>query len=201
MNFGSGTSASFGAGITVEQTTTLSSTELTATVVIAEDAALGARDVTVANPSGESATCPAVFVVTLPPPSLSLGYEGKQRDRVGKGNSLTAPGRPAGRHLQGHRRVRQRPAPSPARALDTQRQRSLGHHHDHYPMDGRCRQRARQHPPQRQQRHGQLCHHRRTELLPLRPRPHPKRLHPRRPGPRPGPPRRRLQHDGRHDAR
>ena len=38
LNFGSGTSVSFGAGVTVEQTSTVSATELTATVVIAEDA-------------------------------------------------------------------------------------------------------------------------------------------------------------------
>ena len=56
MNFGSGTSVSFGAGVTVEQTSTVSATELAATVVIAADAALGARDVTVVNASGESAT-------------------------------------------------------------------------------------------------------------------------------------------------
>ena len=91
MNFGSGTSASFGTGVTVEQASTLSATQLASTVVIAADATLGARDVTVANPCGESATLPGAFVVTPAPPSLSLSYEGKLRDRVGKGTGLTTP--------------------------------------------------------------------------------------------------------------
>jgi subtilisin family serine protease len=90
MNFGSGASATFGAGVTVEQTSTLSATELTATVVIAADATLGARNVTVSNPDGGSATLQAGFTITPPGPSLSLRYEGKLRDRVGKGNALTA---------------------------------------------------------------------------------------------------------------
>ena len=63
MNFASGTSASFGTGVTVEQTSTLSATQLAATVVIAADAPIGPRDVTVVNPSGESATLPGAFVV------------------------------------------------------------------------------------------------------------------------------------------
>ena len=159
-NFQAGATVSFGAGTSVSATNVGSPTSITATLAIAPNATAGPRNVIVVNPDGGSATLTNGFTIaTPPPPSLSLGYEGKQRDRVGKGNSLTAPGRPAGRHLQGHRRVRQRPPHRhPARALDTERQRSLGHHHDHYPMDGRCRQRARQHPPQRQQRHCQLCH-------------------------------------------
>jgi subtilisin len=90
MNFGPGTSASFGAGVTVEQTSTVSATELAVTVLIADDATFGARDVTVTNGGGESATLPDAFLVTPPPPSLSLRYEGKLRDRVGKSNALTA---------------------------------------------------------------------------------------------------------------
>jgi subtilisin len=88
LNFGSGTSVSFGAGVTVGQTSTVSATELTAKVVIATNAALGARDVTVVNTSGESTTLSGGFLVTPPPPSLSLRYEGKLRDRVGKGNGM-----------------------------------------------------------------------------------------------------------------
>ena len=91
MNFASGASASFGTGVTVEQTSTLSATQLAATVVIAADATLGARDVTVVNPTGESATLSGAFMVTPPPPSLSLSYEGKLRDRVGKANALSNP--------------------------------------------------------------------------------------------------------------
>jgi subtilisin len=89
-NFGAGTSVSFGAGVTVEQSSILSVTELSATVLIAAGATLGPRDVTVANAGGGSATLPGAFVVTVPPPSLSLRFEGKLRDRVGKGNTLTA---------------------------------------------------------------------------------------------------------------
>ena len=91
MNFGSGTSVSFGAGITVEQTTVVSATELAATILIATNATLGTRDVTVVDPNGQSATLADAFLVTPAPPILTLRYEGKLRDRVGEGNGLTSP--------------------------------------------------------------------------------------------------------------
>ena len=91
-NFQAGASVGFGAGTSVTATTVGSATSLTATVVIATDATLGARDVTVSNPDGRSATLTAGFtVVGVAPPSLSLRFEGKLRDRVGKGTALTAP--------------------------------------------------------------------------------------------------------------
>ena len=91
MNFGSGTSASFGAGVTVEQTSTLSATELASTVVIADDATLRCSRRDGDEPlRGKRHLAGRVPGHSLPPPSLSLRFEGKLRDRVGKGNGLTA---------------------------------------------------------------------------------------------------------------
>ena len=200
LNFGSGTSVSFGAGVTVEQTSTVSATELTATVAIAADATLGARDVTVVNASGESTTLSGAFLVTPAPPSLSLGYEGKLRDRVGKGNGLTAPDGA----LDATFKVTVE-AGSGARTVTQLELWTLNGsgRWDTIPTTTQwmvgAAARARQPAPQRQQRHRQLRHQRRPKLLPLRPRPSPQALHPRRPSPSPRPPRRRLQHDRRHD--
>jgi hypothetical protein len=91
-NFQSGANVTFGAGTSVTATTVGSPTSLTATLAIATDATPGARDVTVSNPDGGSATLTAGFTVTaVAPASLSLRYEGKLRDRVGKGNGLISP--------------------------------------------------------------------------------------------------------------
>ena len=51
-NFQTGATVSFGAGTSVTATTVGSPTSLTATVVIAANATLGTRDVTVINPDG-----------------------------------------------------------------------------------------------------------------------------------------------------
>jgi len=85
-NFASGANVDFGAGVVVEQTSTVSATQLTATISIDDNATIGARDVTVENPSGASATLPDAFLITPPPATLTLRYEGKLRDKVGKGN-------------------------------------------------------------------------------------------------------------------
>jgi len=78
-----------GAGITVSNVSVGSATQLTATLTIATAAALGARDVTVTNSGGASATLTGGFTVTSAPPpaTLSLVYNGKVRDRVGQGNT------------------------------------------------------------------------------------------------------------------
>ena len=89
-NFQTGASVNFGAGTSVTATTVGSPTSLTATVVIAANATPGPRDVTLSNPDGRSATLAAGFTVTATPPSLSLRFEGKLRDRVGKGNAAIA---------------------------------------------------------------------------------------------------------------
>ncbi len=63
-NFVSGASASFsGAGVTVNSTTFVSATSLTANITIAANAATGTQDVMVTNPDGDSATGTGVFTV------------------------------------------------------------------------------------------------------------------------------------------
>src|SRR5437667_3018075 len=51
-------------------------------------AALGPRDVTVSNPDGQSVVRLGGFTVALPPPTLSVAFLGKLRDKVGQGNSV-----------------------------------------------------------------------------------------------------------------
>ena len=169
LNFGPGTSVSFGAGVTVQQTSTVSATELTATVAIAADATLGARDVTVVNAvrgkrnlagcvPGHAAA--AVVVVALRGQAARPGREGKR--------DATRRRRPR-RDLQGHRRGRQRRTHRhPTRAHSTHRRRPLGHDRNQRPLDPRHRPRTRQPPPQHQQRKRQLRHQRRPKLLPVR---------------------------------
>jgi hypothetical protein len=86
-NFQAGASASFGAGVTVTSTTVVSSSQLSVGLAIAAAAALGPRDVTVTNPDGQSAIRPGGFTVAPAPPTLSLAYLGKVRDKVGGGNA------------------------------------------------------------------------------------------------------------------
>src|SRR5213078_4181318 len=85
-NFQAGASAAFGAGITVSSTTVVSSTQLSVALVIGATAAMGARDVTVSNPDGQSVVLTGGFTVTPPPPTLGLAFLGKLRDKVGQGN-------------------------------------------------------------------------------------------------------------------
>ncbi len=63
-NFLSGATCSFGSSITVTTCAFVSSTQLTASLTIASGAALGARDVGVTNPGGQSATLTNAFSVT-----------------------------------------------------------------------------------------------------------------------------------------
>ena len=55
------------------------------------DATIGPRTVTVTNPDASSATRAGGFTVTLPPPHISLVWNGKIRDRVGQGEAALAP--------------------------------------------------------------------------------------------------------------
>src|SRR5439155_25170580 len=84
--FKAGASPGFGAGIPVGSTV-VSSTQLSVALAIEATAAMGPRDVTVSNPDGQSVVLTGGFTVTPPPPTLSLAFLGKLRDRVGQSNS------------------------------------------------------------------------------------------------------------------
>jgi len=91
-NFQAGASAAFGAGITVSSTTVVSSTQLSVAMAIASTAALGPRDVTITNPNGVSVISAGEFTVAaVPPPTLSLAFQGKLRDKVGRGSTAFSP--------------------------------------------------------------------------------------------------------------
>jgi hypothetical protein len=62
-NFLSGATASFGAGITVNSTTFNSSTQLTANITVAANAAVGSRDITINKLDGGQVTCAGCFTV------------------------------------------------------------------------------------------------------------------------------------------
>ncbi len=73
-NFTGGvTSADFGSGITVNSVTVNSATQLTANITLAANAALGVRDVSVANPNpgGGTATLTNAFTVGIAIPTLA----------------------------------------------------------------------------------------------------------------------------------
>ena len=61
---GAGLSSNFGAGITVNSTTFVNATQLTANITISGGAALGARNVVVTNPDGQTGTLTSGFTVT-----------------------------------------------------------------------------------------------------------------------------------------
>ena len=90
-NFQPGAVVTFGAGITVNGTTAGAPSGLTVSITIAGNATLGLRDVTVSNPGGQSATRSGGFRVLPPPPTLSVTYRGKLRDKVGSGNTALGP--------------------------------------------------------------------------------------------------------------
>src|SRR5262249_28255997 len=79
-SFQTGASASFGADITVNSTTFVSSTQLSVAITIASAATLGARDVTVTT-GGQIATRAAGFTVS-PPPPLGVGFRGRLGDKA-----------------------------------------------------------------------------------------------------------------------
>ena len=91
INFEPGASASFGDGITVTSTTVVSSRELTIDIAISAIAAIGSRDVTVSNPGGQTYTRPGAFTVLPPPPTISLMFLGKLRDKVGASPTALGP--------------------------------------------------------------------------------------------------------------
>src|SRR5947208_13872615 len=82
-SFQAGATAAFGAGITVSSTTVVSATQLTVALTIGSTATQGPRDVVVTNPNGQTATRTGGFTVAPPPPTVSLAYLGKLRDKVG----------------------------------------------------------------------------------------------------------------------
>ena len=90
-SFQTGASASFGGDVTVTSTTVVSSTQLSVAVAIGATATLGPRDVTVSNPDGQIAVRPGGFTVMPPPPTLSLAFLGKLRDKVGMSPTAFSP--------------------------------------------------------------------------------------------------------------
>jgi hypothetical protein len=98
--FQTGATLSVGPGVTVTNVAVPSQTQLTATLQIAVDAPVGARDVVVTNPGGASATLVGGFGVTAPgvpppppppPPGITLVWNGKAQDRVGPTEGQGAP--------------------------------------------------------------------------------------------------------------
>ena len=71
----------------MSSTTVVSATQLTVGLTIGATAPLGPRDVVVTNPNGQTATGTGGFTVAPPPPTVSLAYLGKLRDKVGAGPS------------------------------------------------------------------------------------------------------------------
>src|SRR5262249_25533198 len=72
-------------------TTVSSATQISASIAIASGATAGARDVTVTNPDGQSGVRAGAFTVQPPPPTLSLSFLGRLRDKVGQSNTAFAP--------------------------------------------------------------------------------------------------------------
>src|SRR3989442_6786418 len=69
-NFQAGASTGFGAGMTASASTVVSSAQLSVALVIGATAAMGARDVTVSSPDGQTVVLTGGFTVTPPPPTL-----------------------------------------------------------------------------------------------------------------------------------
>ena len=90
-NFQAGATVSFGAGVAVTAVTVASDREIVATLDIPLNATLGPRTVTVTNPDATSVSRAGAFTVTLPPPHVSLVWNGKVRDRVGPTEGQGAP--------------------------------------------------------------------------------------------------------------
>jgi hypothetical protein len=90
IHFEPGAVAAFGAGVTVNSTTVVSPTELSVALTIPLTATIGPRDVTVTNPGGQVGTRVGAFAVVPPPPTMSLAFLGKLRDKVGQGSAAFA---------------------------------------------------------------------------------------------------------------
>src|SRR5439155_12583786 len=80
-NFQAGASAGFGAGITVSSTTVVSPAQLSVALAIGATAAMGARDVTVSNPDGQTVVLTGGFTVTPPPPARAVEHIAKLQAR------------------------------------------------------------------------------------------------------------------------
>src|SRR5207247_7981540 len=79
-------SAGFGACISVAATGVASPLVIGVPTGALPIAAMGARDVAVSNPDGQTVVLTGGFTVTPPPPTLGLAFLGKLRDKVGQGN-------------------------------------------------------------------------------------------------------------------
>src|SRR5437762_5046670 len=83
-SFHAGASAAFGAGITLTSTTVVWTTQLSAALLIGATAAMGARDVTVTNPDGQTVVLAGGFAVTPPPPTHGRAALVKTPDTEGQ---------------------------------------------------------------------------------------------------------------------
>ena len=90
-NFQAGATVSFGPEVSVTAVAVPSDREIVATLNIPLTATLGPRTVTVTNPDATSVSRADAFTVTLPPPHVTLVWNGKVRDRVGPTEGQGAP--------------------------------------------------------------------------------------------------------------
>jgi hypothetical protein len=91
--FASGASSAFSAsGITVNSTTFVSSTQLTASVSLSAIATLGAGDVTVTNVDGGSAVCTSCFTVNAAPTVASASPSSRGQGATSQDVSVTGSG-------------------------------------------------------------------------------------------------------------
>jgi hypothetical protein len=74
--FVAGSDADFGPGITTKFTTFVDAGHLVAHIVVAGDATVGSRDVTVTNPTGAAAACAGCFTVNAGPSLASVSPNG-----------------------------------------------------------------------------------------------------------------------------
>lgn len=89
-NFQSGAVVAFaGSGITVNSTTFVSATQLTVSVTVAADAALGSRDVIVTNPDGGTRTAVNGFTVTAAPAPTSASPAARPQGAANQAVTIT----------------------------------------------------------------------------------------------------------------
>ena len=91
-NFVSGATSSFGAGITVESTSFVSSTELTAKVTVESAAATGARTVTVTNPDEGVGSLASAFTVNAGPTVAAANPSSRGQGATGQTIKITGTG-------------------------------------------------------------------------------------------------------------
>jgi hypothetical protein len=90
--FASGASAAFGAGITVESTSFVSSTELKAKISVETGASTGARSVTVTNSDGGSASLTNAFTVNIGPKIIAPSASSRVKIAHGTSGELKVTG-------------------------------------------------------------------------------------------------------------